>query len=163
MSVSLKIAFALTAAEVLTSPSEMVGNINFQHVLEDKITLTAASTNPVTKAYSDRITLTTGAAEIDLTALTDAVNGALTMTGLKVQAIGIKAAATNTAKVALAAGTTNGYLLLAASGGKVEVGAGCSLFMSFYETAPDVGSSAKTLALSSTDQDAIVDVVIIAG
>ena len=163
MSVSLKLALALVASEVIASPSELVGNLNVQHTIEDKQTLNATSTAPATKAYSDRLTLTAGAADIDLTALTDAANNALTLLGLKVQAIAIKAAATNTAKVAVAAGSSNGYLLLAAAAGKVEVPAGGSLFMSLNETAPDVGASAKVLALTSTDTDAIVDIVIIAG
>jgi len=163
MSVTLKIALSLAASEVLVSPSELVGNLNIQHVIEDKQTLNSTSTAPATKAYSDRLSLVAGSKDIDLTTLTDAANEALTLTGLKVQALAIKAAAANTAKIAIAQGATNPYSLIAATAGKVEVGAGCSLFLTFNETAPDVGASAKVLTLTSTDVDAIFDIVIIAG
>lgn len=166
MTVSAKINLAITAAESLTSPSDLVGDsgaISLAHAMSDKQTINATSTVPATKAYSDTLTLTAGAVSLDLAALTDAINADLNLTGLKVQALGIKCPTTNTAPVAVAAHATNGYALLAASDGKVEVQIGGSLFMTFNDDAPDVGASAKVLEFTSSDTDATVQVLIVAG
>jgi len=128
-------------------------------------TLNASSAAPVTKIYSDEITLTAGAATIDLTSLTGFAGTSATWAGLKVQAILISTNKNNTDAVTFAEGGTNGYAALG-SGWTITLGAsGKSATALFYlnEGAPDVGASDKTIDVTSSDTDAKFRIVMVAG
>lgn len=161
MSVTARIAMTMAIAEVITSPSELAA-VNAQHDFAERLTLKADSTAPATKAFSDRLSLAAGTKSVDLAALTDAAGVALNLTGLKVQAIVVKAAAANTSTITMQAHGTNGYNILGASGLAV-IPAGGVIFASLNEGAPDVGASAKVIEFTSSDVDASFDIVLVAG
>lgn len=128
-------------------------------------TLNSSSAAPVTKVYSDEITLTAGAATIDLTSLTGFAATSASWSGLKVQAIILSTNANNTAAVTFSEGASNGYEALG-NGWTITIGAsGKSGTAMFYlnEGAPDVGSSAKTIDVASSDTDAKFRIVAVAG
>lgn len=125
--------------------------------------LSATSTPVVSQIWSDSITLTAGAATIDLSSLARSGLATLDLSALKVQAFIVRARSTNTDTVTVADGGTNGYNIFGDASGQVTLAAGAAV--SFYspEGLQDIGSSDKTIDLSSSDADAIVDVVILAG
>ncbi len=163
MSVNLEMKIALTAKEKFSSSSELVTVREWDHRLNFSKALTGSSSVPVTKAYSDRFSLSSGSATLDLTSLTDAKGDALDLTGLKVQLIAVQCASGNTDAVTVDVGTSNGYEFGGDSTSEMSVQQGGTLVFYAPETLDDVGASDKTIDFSSSDEDASVDVLIVAG
>lgn len=126
------------------------------------VALSSGSTPPATQIWSDQITLSAGAATVDLSALTHPI-ATLDLTGLKVQAIKIAAASANTAAITASDGATNGYNIFGDASGQVTIAAGGEVVFYNPEGNPDVGAAAKTIDFSSGDTDAIFDIMVIAG
>lgn len=120
--------------------------------------LNASSTPPGSQVFSDRRTLTAGADTLDLTALTNSIGAALDLTGLKVQLLLIKGATTNTGDIVVATGASNGYPGIT---GTVPDGGYMLLFGN--DGYADVAAADAEIDISSTDLDAIYDVIIVAG
>jgi len=68
---SAKYAFTLTVAEVKDLGLDLVSNPTITHTIgSDSATLTASTTVPVTKTFSDTIALSGGSSSLDLTTST---------------------------------------------------------------------------------------------
>lgn len=131
-------------------------------------TLTASSTVPATKAWSDQGQLTAGTVTLDLTSLSNGSTLAATnMTGLKVQLVKItNAPATgtaNTSTLTIADGASNGYTLFGDASGQVTLPVGGWVLLGGNEGLPDVASNAKNITLTSSDTDADYQILIVAG
>lgn len=128
-------------------------------------TLNASSSAPATKVIVDEITLSSGAATIDLTSLTGFAATSVTMSGLKVQAIILSTASTNTHAVTFVEGASNGYEMLGNAFSITMGASGKSATAAFIlnEGAPDVSASAKTIDVSSTHQTAKFALLVVCG
>ena len=166
MAVTATLSMGLIARDTLAAALDLASNPVITHELTvaDRSTLNASSTPAVTAAWSDTVALSGGSATIDLSSLSlGATLTALDLTGLKVQGFVFQSKAANTDTVTIVDGASNGYNLFGDSSGQVTLSPGGAV--SFYapEDLPDVGSGAKTIDLSSSDLDAQVDVILIAG
>lgn len=124
-------------------------------------TLTNGGAVPATTVVKFRKLLTTGAATVDLTSLTDLLQNILSLSGLKVQAILIQALSTNANDISFTFGASNPYNL-AGSDFKWTLKASQYLLFGAKEQAPDVGSGAKNIDFAGTGTQG-VDIMIIAG
>lgn len=164
MAVSAAINLALQATEDIDLGLDNVDNPTVVHqVAGGSKTLNASSTPAATKAWSDQRQLSGGSDSIDLTALANGNLANIDFTGLKVQVIKIVAAEANTAAITIADGATNGYHVFGDGSGQINLVAGGQALIYVPEGLPDVGASAKTIDVTSSDTDAIYDIVLIAG
>jgi len=119
------------------------------------ISYTPTGTPPVKYSSMQEITLDGGgAAAIDLTNL-PGTQGNIDATGLKLQLFRIRGRATNTGSVVnIAPGTSNGYALLGA-GNDADYPAKSvrPWLLEFDDLLPDVGPTAKNIALLGTAAD----------
>lgn len=153
------------ASETLDLSLDNVTDPDVQHANfgNGPLSLGASSTPVVTEVYSDQLALTAGTVTIDLTALPRGNLPNLDLTGLKVQAIKFFAASANTAAITIADGATNGYNVLGDASGQVTLGAGGEVGFFCSEFLDDVATADATIDVTSSDVDAIFDVLILAG
>lgn len=139
----------VTPGGVFVSPSDATVTIDG---LDEDTTLTGSSSVPVTKAVAYEVTLSGGAATINLAALVgltaeEVVDG----TGLKVQGVKFKNKATNANSMTVSKGASNGYGLNAAGTTfSVPLSPGQSVLFSLNEAAPDIASGARTWDVAGT-------------
>ena len=128
-------------------------------------TKTPSTQVPCTQQWQDSLSLTAGAATLDLTSLASGNLAAKDFTGLKVQFIKIRNRSANTAAVTIVDGATNGYNIFGDASGSVTIPAGMTLMLGADTTEglQDVAAADKTIDFSSSDADATVDIQIIAG
>lgn len=166
MAVTAKYHFKLDAEDAPALGYDLLTDPTGTHTIGSSSgSLTASTTPAVSAAWSDRITLTAGAATIDLTALTrgNGTLAALSMSGLKVVLIKIFAATANTAVVKFTNGAANGYNIFGAAGGDVSVPAGGMLMFYGYTGLAAVSATVKNIDVTSSDTDAIFDIIIVGG
>ncbi len=115
MTVSAKYAMICQATES-RDLGDAVGHVNITHdfsrlmsTVED--TLTANSTVPVTRVWSDTLALVGGALTLDLTGLSGPYSSTTTFLTLKVQIVCIANPATATGALEVDVGASNGYNL----------------------------------------------------
>ena len=160
---SLKAAYKLVlkVTERWAAPPNGRGPVFIHEIDTPKLegTLSAGGGVPVLKVSSGAITLTGGAAVLDLTAAPHPSGTPVDLTGLRVQRIVLRARSTNTATVAIATDATNGYTIRFTE----TLAAADAVARSYANTLGLVGPSAKRMGFTSTDLDAIVDFVIVAG
>lgn len=164
MSASVTLNRVLTARETVAFGLQHGSSDGIDHSLAlPAKTLNASSTPVASQVVSKRLTLSAGAVSLDLAAVARGSQLAdLDLSGLKVQAIQIACPAANTAPVVAGPHMTNGYALFGASN-DVSIPAGGDLTYYAPEGTPDVGASAKVIEFTSTDVDAVVDVLVVAG
>ncbi len=127
-------------------------------------TLTASSAVPATKAWSDQVQLSSGTLTLDLTALSrGSVLSAVDFSGLKVQIIKLKAPTTNTADITVDVGAANGYELFLGASSQLDLGPGDSVLFKRTDNLADVAAGDKDIDLSSSDVDALLDIILVAG
>lgn len=154
----------LTADETLTLGLDLATDPTFPHKFGNtKLTLNASSTPAVSKVFSDTVSLSSGTVTLDLTSLAGPNSTTIDGTGLKVQAIEIANPSTNTAAVVVAPASSNGYNLAGDGSEQITVADGGRVGMYMPEGSPDIGASAKDIDITSTDQDASVNVIIVMG
>lgn len=120
-------------------------------------TLTASTTPPVTKPVTFLLTLSGGAATINLAALT-AVNGATyDFTGLRLQFIRIKNLGANS--MAFAEGASSGIALAC---GTITVPAGGIDYKFLNDAAPDVAAADRTIDVTGTGTQT-AEITLVAG
>ena len=119
----------------------------------------ADTTVDATKGWANTVTLTAGAATINLTTLTRTGLPTVDLTALKIRAIHFKALSTNSALITIVPGASNGY---AALGLGLSLAPGGEALIHNPSSAA-VTSSLKNIDLASADTDASLDVVIFAG
>lgn len=129
------------------------------------IAVTGSTTPPGTKAAVVNIALSSGTQTVDLTSIAQGNLTALDMTGLKM--IGYRiVAGTNTARISMAVGASNGYQFNGDSAGKISLGSGAQNQHYDPDTtngAPAVGASAKDLDFASSDADATATLIMLFG
>lgn len=125
--------------------------------------LNASSTPPVTAVATFRATLVSGALAIDLTALTDNVQGLMSLSGLKIVAIKFKMPPTATFANAITVTTaaSNFYAFLGASGSVVLLPS-WELLLYCFSTNIAVDGTHKIITLAGTGSQ-YVDIEIYAG
>lgn len=167
MAVTVNFIQELKAEESISLGLDLVSNPTVTHQIGDNGrtsgTLTASTVVPATKAWSDTRTLSAGADALDLTALVFGNLANVTFSGLKVQNIKIKAAATNTSPIVVKPAASNGYNLFGDADGQVTLGAGAEVQVYNPDTLADVGGSAKAVDVTSADVDAIYSIILVAG
>lgn len=131
-------------------------------------TKTPTTAVPVTQQWQDTISLTAGAATVNLAALTYGNLAAKDFTGLKVQGIKIRNRSTNSAYLNIAAGATNGYNIFGANAGtpgsvNLPVGMTIMLFADTTEGLDDIAAADRTIDFASSDTDLTFDIQIVAG
>jgi len=161
-----KYAFTLTVDEVKDLGLDIVGNPTITHTTgTDSGTLTAATTVPVTKTYSDTISLAVGAAALDLTSLPGPESTTITFDGLKVQLVKIVATEGNVGPITFVTAGANGYNLFGtdnASAEQIEIQAGGVLMMYHVNLAEDVDATHKAVTITGTGTDSF-SIILVAG
>ena len=151
-----------TSAAALVSTSDATRTYNG---LDTEETFNASSTPDAEDAAFFRITLTAGAATIDLTAMLHQIDSALTASksasGKKVRAWKFKAPATNTGNITITKGASNGYSPVGTTFTKVIAPGGESSDY-FVSAAGTVGGSAKNLDVTGTGTE-YIDVGVVWG
>lgn len=124
--------------------------------------LTSSSTPAITKIAYGTITLSNGAATLDLAATTGVNGETVDLSGLKVQAFAFKAGSSNTSDITVSVGATNGLNLDGSAGFSMNFQAGDFGMWSGNETSQDVGASDKTIDFAGTGSETI-DFCMVAG
>ena len=131
-------------------------------------TLSPSSVSPLPPGvyrYEKSITLSAGAATIDMSALDQGNLPDVDWTALSVtvQLIKVVAARANTANVVVADGATNGYNIFGDASAQISVPPGGVGMFYGHDGLQAVAAADKTIDLSSSDVDAVVSVQLIAG
>ncbi len=162
-----KYDFGLTVEEVKDLGLDNAADPTITHTLGAHAdTLTATTTPPVTKTYSDDLALIAGAATIDLQALPSSESTTVDFTGLKVQLVKITTPATNTEEVVFDIGAANGYNLFGATNAtdeSVAVPPGSVHQFLFLDTLEAVEAAKSEIDVSSSDVDADFSIILVAG
>lgn len=150
MSVALTFASTVKTVETLETgvPAASASDKTITHDQYDETAaLTASTTPPVTKCAYFLATLSGGALDIDLTALSGTNGATVVGTGLKVQAIRIKNLGANT--LTIEPGDSDAYNLLGAAF-KIILAQNQHITLYGNDATPDVASDAKILKLTGT-------------
>ena len=166
MTVDAQYTLKLKAIETLNNNRDLSTPTDGEYVHEipgSFGTATSATTPAISAVWSKTVTLSSGAATIDLTALDNGDLTNLDFTATKIYYCHVKARTTNTALISLGTGVTNGYPFPGIGASDTfDVGAGNeALFRMPVSTA--VSSTVKTIDAASSDVDAIFDIVITVG
>ena len=164
MAVSVQYNGLLNVQETIALSEDLVGtDPTVVEEIDTYGTLTASTTVPVTKAWGDERTLSSGTDTFDLTALVNAAHDNIDMTGLKVQFIKVLALSTNTEAITVEPGDADPYEIFGSAAGKVDLVAGAWTLCYFADGNEDVASDAKNIKVTSSDVDAKYQVQIVAG
>lgn len=164
MSVSAVVAMTVNVDETLETNvgAQAASNRIVKHTeYTSSRTINASSSQPATKVASFEKDMSGGAATIDLTALTGTNGATVTLSGLKVQAIKVKAKAANSNVLTLTEGASNGYEL-AGSGWTVALLPSQEFMFWGHDATPDVGGAAKEIDIAGTDTQG-VEVIVVGG
>lgn len=158
----LRVIETLTALNGANSPGPTFDTANLAATISG--TIDATTSVAATKVISAQVSLSAGAASMDLISNTYGWGGAaVTFSGLKVQLAFFQNLSTNTAAVTIADGATNGLNIFGDSSGQITLGIGAWAFFYNADRLDDVGASDKTIDFSSSDVDAAVNVILVAG
>lgn len=148
------LAMGLTIEETTTS-FDSASVIKHDQISVNK-TFTPGGTAPnkATKNASFEVALSGGAATIDLTNITDPVNGVVTGNTLKVQAITVKNKATNGAAITIAKGASNGYTGFG-SAFSMSIPVGGTMGFDAVNAGATISSTVKTLDLAGSGTDVL--------
>lgn len=165
--ISAKYECKLNVDETLALGLDHVDDPETTHSLgNDNGTLTATTTPPATKTFSDRVTLSGGSGALDLTSLTGPMSTTIDFTGLKVQLVKLKCPDTNTGPVTVEKkDALTGYNLFGADNTtdeKISIvpGGVCELY--YDDELEDVDATHKDITLTGTGTEPI-DVQLVAG
>lgn len=147
-----------TLADVFLSSSQKTVKHNGLNRTE---TLNAGSSVPATIGTAYRLTLSAGAATIDLRALPATNGGTLDGNGLKVQLVKFRNKPENANDITIVKGATNGYNLAGANF-SVTLAPDQELTLYLDDKAPDVSGTAKTLDVTGTGSQ-ILEVEFVLG
>ena len=164
MGLSANVHLKLEARETIAS--ELSGTLTVPHksvLLAEEFTLPIGTTVPITDSWSDRRTMGGTAETLDLTALVHVVLGSIDLSGLKVQAIKVAAAAANNAAgLNFTNGAANPYDIFGAAGDAVTVLPGMAVLVYAPDKLEDVDATHKTIDVAGTAGD-VYEIVILAG
>jgi hypothetical protein len=162
MSVAVTYGFTATTVETLATNVPAASSPQVTHSgYNTSGTINGTSTVPATQCAYFSKALSSGAATIDLTALTGTNGATVDLTGLKVQIARFKNPAANANSITVTFGASNPYLL-GGSAWKVILAPGQQVMFFGNDAAPDVDSTHKTIDIAGTGSQAL-EVSIIAG
>lgn len=145
MSIAATYDFGITVNETLSTGVPAAANPVVNHSeYNESARLTSTTTPAVTKASLFLLTLTAGAATINLAALTGA-NGAIDATGLRVQLLRIKNLGANA--MTFSEGASNGIALVCLP---LVVPAGGIAQVFLNDASPDIASGDRTIDVAGT-------------
>lgn len=164
MSVEVAYNFRLDGDETVEFDQDLYPNPSVAHTRAYAGTWTSITTPKAEEIWSDQIQLSAGAYTIDLTAL---VRGAerpdLDATGLAITAIKVVSADANTDDITIVSGASNGYdFMNADASGRVTLSPGDALVLRTNGNGA-VGAADAEIDLSSSDTDAVFDIIIMFG
>jgi hypothetical protein len=158
MSVTLAASLSLTVTEVLESNvGYAAGDKSIIHSLAELLdgivghtSMGASTSPPASKVAAYDVTLSTGAATIDLTALPQAGGGTQSVNGLLARYLVFVNPVSNANNITIADGASNGYLVFGDASGQITLKPGqfCILFCA--GNAQTVGGSNKTIDITGT-------------
>lgn len=158
MSTKGSVNIQINVTETLDLGTNAATNPNINYGINSNASSYSSTTTPAaSKVWGGTVTLTAGAATLDLTALTRSPLATVTLSGLKILAVHIKATSTNTSAVTVVPGASNGYT---AMGLGVSLLPGAEAAYHNPSAGVAVDGTHKTLDLASADTDASVEVVI---
>ena len=164
-----KFNLEITADEVIALGLDFATDPTVPHKLTEAAagTLTATTTPPVTKVFSDSVQLSGGVGALDLTALAGPNGTTIDFTGLKVQLVALRCATGNAAGITVdSKDAVTGYNLFgidnAATAEKIEVLPGDAWGKKSVDTLENVDATHKDITLAGTDSDTI-QVLLVAG
>jgi len=162
MAVAVTYASNITVIETLadTYVKSTANTVTFNG-MDTAVTLNSGSAVPATKHASQRVTMSSGAATIDLRALTGANGGAVDGNGLKVQLAKFRNLAANANAITIGEGASSGYELMG-NAWTVTLQPGQEITVYGKEQAPDIGSSAKNIDIAGTGSQ-ILEVQFVMG
>lgn len=160
MSISVAFASTLTVTEVIENNTVTASAAN-RTVTHNSLNLTATlnsgTTPPVTQYAGFLLTLTDGAATIDLRALTGTNGKSVDGNGLKVQAVRIKNLGAN--PMTFSTGASNGHNLFTADG--LIIPPGGDVLLRTNDNQDDIDATHKTIDVAGTgSQTANVEFVL---
>ena len=131
---------------------------------DDSLKLTSATTPTVTKDAFAEITLTAGAATIDLTAVTDVDGVVKNFNALKIRCVKFRAKSTSAGAFTIAKGASNGFTGLGASFSvTLPANAAGGAWVQFYDAGGGTAVSGTVKTLDVTGTGSQVLQVFIAG
>lgn len=146
MSISTTYTFGLTTRETLTSGTVDVSVPTINHnTYDESAVLNASSSPPATKYSAFLLTLSSGAATINLASLTGAGGATIDGTGLRVQCIRVKNLGANA--MTFSEGGSNG-IALACGTFIVPPGGVFQVFLN--DASPDIASGDRTIDVAGT-------------
>lgn len=153
MSVSLTYGLTATGVETLETNVFALGANTKRQVtidaLNQSLSLNASSTPPVTKVAFGEVSLSAGAATLDLTSLTGVNGKTVSLSGLKVQIIVLVNKSTNANSMSFTEGAVNGYALAGASW-LLALQPGQHFCMYGADATPDVAVADLAIAVTGT-------------
>lgn len=163
MAVSVTVAPTLTVVETPADTFLASSDNTLTYLMSNTaFTLDANSTPPATKQATYEVTMSSGAATIDLRALVGAAGSAVDGNGLKVQAVKFINKTGNANAITISEGASNGYELFG-NGWTVTLPTAGSWIMAYLKDAsPDVSASTKTIDVAGTDAQ-VLQVQIVMG
>lgn len=165
-SVSARYALELEVTEVLALGLDNVTDPSFVHSLgSPNGTLSATSTPPVSKVFSDTLALVAGTKTLDLTSLAGPAGTTVDFTGLKVQQIALRCPTSNTLPILVQKGDANAYNMLGAdnaSAETIEVLPGDDILINRRDTLEDVDGTHSDVKFTGNGTEGI-SVILVAG
>lgn len=165
-SVTAEYALRLEVTEVLALGLDNVTDPSFVHSLgSPNGTLSATTTPPVTKVFSDTIALVAGALTLDLQNLAGPSGTTVDFTDLKVQKIQLRCPEANTLPILVQKGDANAYNLLGkdnASAETIEVMPGDDVQFKRHDTLEDVDATHSDVKFTGNGTEGI-SVILVAG
>lgn len=149
-SVTVTYAATCTVAETLatnTGSAPASTRVVTHTEYNEAASLTASTTPPVTTVAEFLLTLSGGAATVDLRALTGTNGASIDGNGLKVQVLRVKNLGANI--MTIVPGASNGIDLLGASS-SLTIPAGGHAMIYFNDASPDISGTDKTLDVTGT-------------
>lgn len=144
------------------TPAATSGNSVIKHdQYNTQKTLTASTSPPVTLTVVIEQALTAGAATIDLENLVGSNDGAISLTGLRVQCLKFRNKSANAADMTLDIGAANGYDGFGAAF-SVTLAPGGEVTLYTNDRGSDISATKSDLDLSGTGVE-IAELVIVAG
>jgi len=149
---SVEVTYAATATVVETLPNNTGSASDARRKVthdayNETATLNSGSTPPATLVAEFLLTLTAGAASVDLRALTGTNGASVDGNGLKVQVLRVKNLGANI--LTIVPGASNGIDLLGGSS-SLTIPPGGHVMMFFNDGAPDIAAADKTLDCTGT-------------
>jgi len=146
-------ATILHSLKIVKTLAANVAGITTPELVYDKLntskSLTSSTTPAVTDGSKQEIALSSGTKTIDLTALTDANGGSISLSGKKIVAVQIENPAANANNMTFAAGSANGVNFMGA-GCQVILSPGQSIEIYNHTGGPTIGSGAKNIDVTGT-------------